>query len=118
MLRKFVAVFAISTLLAIPVVAQQGGKYSAFVAKAKYQLTRDFKDPSSAQYRNAAVYKNSDGKISLCGEVNAKNSFGAYIGFVPFYADETSHTIKQEGDDVVFPMLYRLTCETKLSAVK
>lgn len=46
------------------------------------RLAREFvqgsiKDPSSAQFRNQS---------GVCGEVNSKNSFGAYAGFQRFIA--------------------------------
>lgn len=45
-------------------------------------------DPSSVQFRNTYITK-SDlellGPAILCGELNAKNSFGGYVGFKKFY---------------------------------
>ena len=56
------------------------------------------KDPGSTQFRNVVHYhgvaltpkgdKVSMGMHSACGQVNAKNSFGAYVGFVDFVASE------------------------------
>ena len=31
---------------------------------------------------------NAKGEEGLCGSINAKNSYGAYAGFEPFYAFE------------------------------
>lgn len=39
------------------------------------------KDPGSAKFRNLKVI---EGAGILCGEVNAKNAFGAYVGFRKF----------------------------------
>jgi hypothetical protein len=59
-----------------------------FVPKAKAAVTRDFMDPESARFRGLYVsrYVSSKyGTISyLCGEVNAKNAYGAYVGFRQF----------------------------------
>ncbi len=66
----------------IPVVAPE--HRHAFVAEAKKRLTHDFKDPASAQYRDQFISEVA-GTV-LCGEVNAKNSYGAYVGFRRFYA--------------------------------
>ncbi|WP_323615253.1 hypothetical protein [Pseudomonas putida] len=38
-----------------------------------------FNDPASAQYRNDRAVKGG-----VCGEVNAKNAFGAYVGFTAY----------------------------------
>lgn len=44
------------------------------------------RDPESARFRNLRVVKDSEGTLGLCGELNAKNGFGAYTGSEPFYA--------------------------------
>lgn len=46
-------------------------------------IKSDLKDPDSAKFRNVfiSMYK---GKPTLCGELNAKNSFGAYTGYKRF----------------------------------
>ena len=56
------------------------------------------KDPGSTQFRNVVHYhgvavtpkgeKVPMGMRGACGQVNAKNSFGAYAGFVDFVASE------------------------------
>lgn len=45
-------------------------------------VRRSMKDPASAQFRNVLVH----GKL-VCGEVNARNTFGGYAGFSPFLVD-------------------------------
>lgn len=47
---------------------------------AKDRVTRDLKDPDSAKFRGVKAFPNG----VVCGEVNAKNSFGAYTGFRAF----------------------------------
>jgi len=43
------------------------------------------KDPNSAQWRGERAYLAANGDRIVCGEVNAKNSFGGYPGFTHFY---------------------------------
>ncbi len=43
------------------------------------------KDPGSAQYEFLPFV----GQKVYCGRVNAKNSYGGYVGFVPFSTDLT-----------------------------
>ncbi len=60
----------------------------------KEQISSTLKDPSSAQFKDAHLYQTTlrfksgkeltAGGGVLCGEINGKNSFGAYIGFRPF----------------------------------
>lgn len=46
----------------------------------------DLKDPGSAQTRNLMAYDLSDGQGRIiCGQMNGRNSFGAYVGYQPFY---------------------------------
>ncbi|WP_368759500.1 hypothetical protein [Klebsiella michiganensis] len=56
---------------------------------AKSEISHDMKDPSSTQFRDVVSKKigeKDDGSIAMlvCGEVNSKNSFGAYSGYSPF----------------------------------
>lgn len=48
------------------------------------------KDPASVQFRGVKLsrFKTPDGKPASiwCGEMNAKNSFGGYVGFSQFFA--------------------------------
>ena len=46
----------------------------------------DLKDPDSALTRDLRAYELSDGQGRIiCGEMNGKNSFGAYVGYQTFY---------------------------------
>ena len=47
---------------------------------AKRVVSNELKDPESAQFRNLRI-----NGVDLCGEVNAKNSFGGYTGFKRFW---------------------------------
>jgi hypothetical protein len=46
------------------------------------------KDPDSAKFQWAKIQIGlpMDGAIDYCGQVNAKNSFGGYVGSQPFIA--------------------------------
>jgi len=55
----------------------------AAIAAAKAKLERKLKDPASAQYRDIKAIRNGD-KVIVCGEYNAKNSYGGYGGFEKF----------------------------------
>lgn len=48
-------------------------------------LASQLKDPSSVQYRGVRSFVTSGNQRIICGEYNAKNSFGAYTGFKPFW---------------------------------
>lgn len=57
----------------------------------KKKVKDTLKDPQSAQFRNIQFIKSSN---SLCGEVNAKNSMGGYVGFKSF-------GVSADGDPVI-----------------
>jgi len=48
-------------------------------------VANQMKDPNSTEFRNWHAFESDNGLI-VCGEVNAKNSFGGYVGFVHFVA--------------------------------
>lgn len=56
---------------------------------AKKEIALNLKDPDSAKFRFTRMAKNNereDGAVlaMVCGEVNAKNTFGAYSGYRHF----------------------------------
>jgi hypothetical protein len=57
-------------------------------AFAEVRMQKALKDPDSAQFRNITVEDQAtfDPKVPgiACGEVNARNSFGGYTGYVDF----------------------------------
>jgi len=59
----------------------------------KGKAAHDLRDPSSAQFRNLRVVDGANGPY-LCGEINAKNNSGGYVGFKPFAAYTSDPTSK------------------------
>lgn len=52
-------------------------------------VRRMMKDPESAQFRNLEVKRGG-----LCGEVNARNGFGGYVGFREFVFDDEGAVVR------------------------
>lgn len=50
------------------------------------------KDPESARFSEIAATQGDSGEISVCGFVNAKNSFGGYVGKKPFHGKIAGNT--------------------------
>jgi hypothetical protein len=50
------------------------------------------KDSDSAEFRNVFV----SSKYAVCGEVNAKNSFGGYTGFVRFISGGDMQVVESD----------------------
>src|SRR3546814_698861 len=57
---------------------------AGLIARARIAVAAELKDPDSAKFRNLLAYPD---KNLVCGEINGKNSFGAYSGFIDFYYD-------------------------------
>lgn len=55
------------------------------IERAQEEAAKALIDPSSAQFRSVRVSKDA-----VCGEINAKNRMGAYVGFSRFVASPTT----------------------------
>ena len=42
-------------------------------------------DPGSVMYRNTRAYRLANGDIAYCGEQNARNRMGGFVGYTAFY---------------------------------
>lgn len=72
----------LGTVLAVAIAACGGCQPQPVDVEAlvKADAVARLKDPESAQFRNVRTVHGI-----VCGELNAKNSFGGYVGFEPFY---------------------------------
>jgi hypothetical protein len=106
-------------LAAAVTVANAAEDFTAFVVQAKANLVESFKDPNAAQYRGLFVSK--DGSLPvLCGEVNGKNSYGAYVGFRKFFATD-ARALKLIDDPKapsVFAQMEPSMCGNKIADVQ
>lgn len=82
-------------------------------------IANKFKDPDSAHFRNLKVVQvNSPAlKWYVCGEVNAKNGFGGYVGYERFYGLVEGQEVKYEQLEKVaekfdLPFLYPDQCKS------
>jgi hypothetical protein len=74
------------------------------IESAQGIVAAQLKDPQSAQFRNM---KGSEKARMVCGEINAKNSMGGYIGFKNFMVagdvDTASHTFQAKAYSLIEP---------------
>lgn len=81
-------------------------------AKDSYEsFKRTLNDPYSAQFRDVWMVKfGEEGAVgsAVCGEVNARNGFGAYTGYQPFAA---TGDLSWTQDHPNFAEQYRTICE-------
>jgi hypothetical protein len=67
---------------------------------AERAVKQDLRDPSSAEFRKVYTYKKTDGSLTVCGEVNSRNGFGAMSGFSRFvYLSSGVAIIESPGPD-------------------
>lgn len=65
------------------------------ISEAKTEVEKDLRDPMSAQYRNVRVLP---GQMTVvCGEVNAKNAYGGYVGFRRFLSTAEATILEDTG---------------------
>lgn len=66
------------------------------VEQSKNVIAEGLKDPESARFRNVAL-KLFEGRPIVCGEVNGKNSYGAYVGYRRFAANHQESSVEDVG---------------------
>ena len=62
------------------------------IAAAQDAAKKGLKDPDSAKFQNLRIADFDGGKV-VCGEINAKNSYGGYVGYKRFVAGTSAATI-------------------------
>ncbi len=78
------------------------------IEAAKAIVVHDFKDPESARFRKIELRDFQGGKL-VCGEVNGKNSYGAYVGYRKFLASNLHMMLRGASDIGKFKSEGRLT---------
>jgi hypothetical protein len=74
----------IAALVPVLAFAQSDSADAPEIALAKTGMMDKLKDPDSAKFKNLSISKKYPWII--CGEVNAKNSYGGYVGYERFIA--------------------------------
>jgi hypothetical protein len=70
------------------------------------------RDPTSILYRDLSLGKLLDGRYqNVCGYLNAKNAFGAYVGFTPFWFGGNGISIFEKNDMPVMNQIQAISFE-------
>ena len=88
----------------------------AVIAKAEQSVKQDLKDPDSAEFSDETVKGDPD-TGTVCGRVNAKNSFGGYVGYRKFYFHPTTGKSFVEASDPAdnkgLDLIWKFDCVSK-----
>lgn len=101
---------ALMLLVAVPTLSFAQQPSGALLSRIKTAVGSELKDPHSAVYSEMTVFK-SDGKTNVCGFVNAKNSFGGYVGKTRFFFVDGT-----EPSAVLNPVLVESMCQSMTPA--
>lgn len=83
----------------------------AAIDSTKRALAYNLKDPDSAKFRNVrAGLRGKD--YMVCGEINGKNSYGAYSGYQPFMVWGANKIIPDTIDPVSNNSMLRVAIST------
>jgi len=64
----------------------------SYILGEQEKIKGRLKDPTSAEFRNVFV----SSSYAVCGEVNAKNSFGGYSGYVRFISGSDMQVVETD----------------------
>ena len=79
-------IFYSTTAFATPLTVDE----HLFVVRSKAYLLELLNDPDSAKFRRFRYVRDEVNSVSVfCGEINAKNQFGGYVGFKKFFFTTT-----------------------------
>lgn len=82
------------------------------IARAlQQQARRSLRDPEGARIRDAKLYESDDGAhLAVCGVLNAKNGYGAFVGETPFISTSTGLVRLAEEEPQAFETLWAMFC--------
>lgn len=81
------------TLTMLPATPSAASHDAREIANAKAAIEDTLKDPASVIYRDVRYYESSR---NVCGEYNAKNGYGGYVGFKLFRVDASGNVADVE----------------------
>ncbi len=77
----------------------------------KDAVVSTLRDPGSAEFRNLTHRRSQGGLSVTCGEVNARNALGGYVGYRPFItAGKPDLTYISDGTVGDFQEVWRRLC--------
>ena len=98
----------IQALSRVHALQSKGISKNAVLKKAVDSLKNKMKDPDSVKIRELKIVKYQGGEI-ICGEFNAKNSYGAYVGYKRFIAGGEVAQVEENQPEMIYAI--RVVCD-------
>ena len=80
------------------------------LAEAEVLIRDALKDPDSAKLRWVYAVHSTSGNTLYCGEVNGKNAFGGFTGFLPFLYNPTGNPRVATSDTKIGAVVVKAFC--------
>ena len=104
---KKTLLFAGITVTAIAIAASLFAWHNTPFRIAEAVVKKELNDPGSAKFRNLKKAVNEVGALYICGDVNAKNRMGGYVGYVRFLVMDIETKpfvfLSSKGEEKYFP---------------
>jgi len=85
-------------------------KKIAWMDRGMEAVNLKLKDPGSAEFRRVYFNRGANSVPTTCGEVNARNGFGGYIGFQRFVSAGTAELTFLESEVSDFDTVWNQLC--------
>jgi len=87
-------------LLGVLALAGCGVVQAQDLKRAKEEVASRTRDPSSVQFRDVRFESQVNGSKAVCGEMNAKNGYGGYVGFKNFAFKDGVLYLAETAEDI------------------
>lgn len=78
--------------------AAQSARESFSAAESRKAILDTLPHPKGAKFRRLFLSEHGDSKVTLCGEINAKDRAGVYLGFRRFMVDDLGESMDARPD--------------------
>ncbi len=95
------------------------------MVESKKAILDTLPHPKGTQFRQLFLSEHGDSKVTLCGEINAKDRTGKHLGFRRFMVDDLEESMRDpmvtaadSWRQSIFDRVYKQACSNKFKDVK
>ncbi len=107
----FVLMGCVASGTGVEVLSQPTPLSTSLRLETEETLSRGLFDPEAARFRDWRAYRLENGDISICGEYNGLNRYGAYVGYDLFYVRWRQGAGDNELKSIKFGIEARYPCD-------